>query len=239
MEGDLSLLSIPDLLQMICLGRYNRDIHLYDGPILVGVIMIREGRVERCIGLGTRGDAAFYKLVGLRRGRYKVNDAQDMSASDATLTAHSWQELLMEAARRQDEAKHVAQPAAAAAANGRVIAFPSPDCHELSFEALSGVTPVTLPRLASVPPAAPAEYVHAEHSGILSMMVDGRSNSTSPAGPAGMTSEITNLLEEATTCYLRRDLARAETLLQQCLALHPDHKQALQNLERIRRKKSP
>lgn len=240
MEGDLSLLSIPDLLQMICLGGYNRDIHLFDGPTQVGVIAIRNGRIDRCFGFGMWGEAAFFKVVQLRRGRYKVNDAQDMSASDATLTAHSWQELLMEAARRQDEAKHVAQPAAAvAAANGRVITFPSPDCHELSFEGLSGVTPATLPRLASVPPAAPAEYVHAENSGILSMMVDSRSNSTSAASPAGMTSEITNLLEEATTCYLRRDLARAETLLQQCLALHPDHKQALQNLERIRRKKSP
>src|ERR1041384_2830091 len=100
MEGDLSLLSIPDLLQMICLGRYNRDIHLYDGPILVGVIAIRQGRVERCIGLGARRAAAFYKLVGLRRGRYKVHEATDPSGpSDATLTSHSWQELLMEAAR--------------------------------------------------------------------------------------------------------------------------------------------
>ena len=143
----------------------------------------------------------------------------------------------MEAARRQDEAMHIAQPAAAAG-NGRVIAFPSPDCHEYSFEALSDVTPATAPRLASVPPAAAAEYVHAEGSGILSM-VDNRSNSASAASPASATCEITNLLEEATTCYLRRDLARAETLLQQCLALRPDHKQALQNLERIRRKKSP
>jgi len=109
MEGDLSLLSIPDLLQMICLGRYNRDIHLYDGPILVGVIMIRQGRVERCIGLGTRGDAAFYKLVGLRRGRYKVHEGKDTGSSDATLSGHSWQELLLEAARRADEAKHYAR----------------------------------------------------------------------------------------------------------------------------------
>ena len=109
MEGDLSLLSIPDLLQMICLGRYNRDIHLYDGPILVGVIMIRQGRVERCIGLGTRGDAAFYKLVGLRRGRYKVHEGKDAGASDATLSGHSWQELLLEAARRADEARHYAR----------------------------------------------------------------------------------------------------------------------------------
>lgn len=111
MEGDLSLLSIPDLLQMICLGRFNRDIHLYDGPILVGVIAIRQGRVERCIGLGTRGDVAFYKLVGLRRGRYKVHEAKDAATSDATLTGHSWQELLLEAARRADEARRHARMA--------------------------------------------------------------------------------------------------------------------------------
>src|SRR5512143_1749192 len=163
MEGDLSLLSIPDLLQMICLGGYNRDIHLFDGATQVGVIAIRNGHIDRCFGFGTWGEAAFFKLVQLRRGRYKVNDAQDMSASDATLTAYSWQELLMEAARRQDEAQHVAQ-LAAAAANGRVIAFPSPHCHELSYESPSGVTPspTTEPRLASAPSAA--EYVHAEGS---------------------------------------------------------------------------
>ena len=38
MEGDLSLVSVPDLLQMICLGGYNRDIHLFDGPTQLGVI---------------------------------------------------------------------------------------------------------------------------------------------------------------------------------------------------------
>ena len=109
MEGDLSLLSIPDLLQMICLGRYNRDIHLYDGPILVGVIAIRQGRVERCIGLGSRGDVAFYKLIGLRRGRYKVHEATELATSDASLSGHCWQELLLEAARRADEAEHYAR----------------------------------------------------------------------------------------------------------------------------------
>jgi len=236
MEGDLTLLSIPDLLQMICLGGYNRDIHLFDGSTQVGVIAIRNGRVDRCFGFGAWGEAAFFKLVQMRRGRYKVNDAQDMSASDATLTAYSWQELLMEAARRQDEAQHVAQPAAAAG-NGRVIAFPSPDSYEFSFESLSSPTPVTAPRLASVPPAA--DYVHAKGSGMLPTQVDSRSTCAGAATAADMTPEITNLLEEATTCYLRRDLARAEALLQQCLALRPDHKQALQNLERIRRKKSP
>jgi hypothetical protein len=108
-EGDLSLLSIPDLLQMICLGRYSRDLHLYDGPILVGVISIREGRIERCVGLGSRGDAAFFKVVGLRRGRYKIHEARDQGTSDAMLTGRCWQELLLEAARRTDEAERFAR----------------------------------------------------------------------------------------------------------------------------------
>jgi hypothetical protein len=109
MEGDLSLLSIPDLLQMICLGRFNRNIHLFDGPILVGMIAIRGGRVTRCIGLGSRGEAAFYKLAGLRRGRYKVREATDLATPDAELSASSWQLLLLEAARRHDEGQHDAR----------------------------------------------------------------------------------------------------------------------------------
>ena len=109
MEGDLSLLSIPDLLQMICLGRFNRNIHLFDGPILIGLIVIRDGRIEQCIGLGSRGETAFYKLVNLRRGRYKVHEATGLTKSDTELSASSWQMLLMEAARRHDEAQHPAR----------------------------------------------------------------------------------------------------------------------------------
>lgn len=115
MEGDLSLLSIPDLLQMICRGRFNRNIHLFDGPIVIGLIAIRSGRILRCVGLGTRGEAAFYKLAGLRRGRYKVCEATDLASSDAELSASSWQMLLMEAARRHDEAQHHARSGPAVA----------------------------------------------------------------------------------------------------------------------------
>jgi hypothetical protein len=115
MEGDLSLLSIPDLLQMICLGRFNRNIHLFDGPILIGVLAIREGRITGCLGLGSRGEAAFYKLVGLRRGRYKVCEATDLTTRDAELNASSWQLLLLEAARRYDERQHEARSGPAVA----------------------------------------------------------------------------------------------------------------------------
>ncbi len=132
MEGDLSLLSIPDLLQMICLGRFNRNIHLFDGPILIGVIAVRGGRIDRCIGLGSRGEAAFYKLVGLRRGRYKIHEATDLATSDAELSASSWQMLLLEAARRHDEAQHHARSGPAVA-----MTFDAPEPADLGTSDLT------------------------------------------------------------------------------------------------------
>ena len=259
MEGDLSLLSIPDLLQMICLGGYSRDIHLFDGPVQLGVIAIRQGRVERCFGFGAWGEIAFYKLVNLRRGRYKVNEAQDLGGADATLTAHAWQELLMEAARLQDEAEHVA---ATATPTGRVIAFPTPASHAAAFDlpasppavtayATPAVAPIALPH---IPPAVPAPIASTAPASIaavapppLAPAVTATPRRVSQTmelpGIAGdgpsPTPEFTRLLDEATASYLRRDLARTEQLLDQCLALRPGDKRVLQNLERVRRKKSP
>ena len=288
MEGDLSLLSIPDLLQMICLGGYSRDIHLFDGPTQLGVIAIRNGQVDRCFGFGGWGEAAFFKLVNLRRGRYKVNEAQDMSASDATLTAYSWQELLMEAARQQDEAARAVQSAAASA--GRVIPFPTPTHagasggaaggaggatmlrdggSELDFSAIEGPSvapmgfapstpsrrssdtgrhvPVAVAATSSpsspiltpvpAPPPEVPEVLEAQRAPAAEPEV--MKDADSAGGDGAGHDDVTNLLQEATACYLRRDLARAEALLQKCLELRPGDKRALQNLERIRRKKSP
>lgn len=265
MEGDLSLVSVPDLLQMICLGGYSRDIHLFDGPTQVGVIAIRHGRVDRCFGYGAWGEQAFYKLVNLRRGRYKVNEAQDMTASDASLTAYSWQELLMEAARQQDEAVHAAQTAT----TGRVIAFPSPPApagprerptpfpffDTIPSPAPAAPAPATTPstRPPTIPPPnasgpipvrnAPSPtgpHYAADASGSFSTgVVMGDADERASGALSAPHPDIAALLAEATTYYLRRDLARAEEILQQCLALRPGDKRVLQNLERIRRKKSP
>ena len=252
MEGDLSLVSVPDLLQMICLGGYSRDIHLFDGPTQLGVIAIRNGHVDRCFGFGTWGEAAFYKLVNVRRGRYKVNEAQDTSASDATLTAHSWQELLMEAARQEDEAERMTQ-ASTQASGGRVIAFPSPpalaaqavalELPSISFTEPTRETwvPTAVPQMPSGPISVPATAPPRERArtttanGIVTDSIDDRAS----AGMSAPHPDIADKLAEATAHYLRRDLARAEEILQECLALRPDDKRVLQNLERIRRKKSP
>jgi hypothetical protein len=297
MEGDLSLLSIPDLLQMICLGGYSRDIHLFEGQTQLGVIAIRNGRVDRCFGYGTWGEAAFFKLVNLRRGRYKVNDAQDMSASDATLTAYSWQELLMEAARQQDEAARALQMAEAT--SGRVIPFPTPHSggssgsgsssdssgaggasmfgsSELNFDfspmfdvapsavtpsvssssvspvSSSSVSPVSsVPAISSAPPPRAKSDTGRQAPITLSPVASApppvasapppapsaASSAPPPASTDSTADDVMNLLQEATACYLRRDLARAEALLQKCLELRPGDKRALQNLDRIRRKK--
>lgn len=299
MEGDLSLLSIPDLLQMICLGGYSRDIHLFDGQTQVGVIAIRNGRVDRCFGYGIWGEAAFFRLVNMKRGRYKVNEAQDMSASDATLTAYSWQELLMEAARQQDEAARAAQ--LAEASSGRVIPFPGAHVTTgtMSFDATGALGAAMLRETSPANPIADFDFSPILDSGLQSIpggmsvapppasspsssapaSAPARSRSdtgkqapqparahsdtgkqtpitaappapapasapasTSPpdasSGAADSTADdVMHLLQEATACYLRRDLARAEALLQKCLELRPGDKRALQNLDRIRRKK--
>jgi hypothetical protein len=256
---------------MICLGGYSRATHPFDGPVQLGAIAIRQGRVERCFGFGAWGETAFYKLVNLRRGRYKVNEAQDVGGADATLTAHSWQELLMEAARLQDEAEHVAQ---SAMATGRVIAFPTPASHAAAFDlpapppavmayAAPAVAPIALPH---IPPPAPASFApalaatprrvsqtmelpgideprDATRGGVNRPALPGERGRESPLSMDGdgpsPTPDFTRLMEEATASYLRRDLARTEELLQQCLALRPGDKRVLQNLERVRRKKLP
>jgi uncharacterized protein DUF4388 len=208
MEGDLSLLSIPDLLQMICLGGYSRDIHLFDGAVQLGVIAVRHGRIAHCFGSGASGEAAFYQLVNLRRGRYRVNEARDVGAADQALIAQSWQQLLMEAARLQDEAERVAH---AAVANGRVIAFPTP-ARDAALVTSTRPTrrlsrTIELPGIADGDPRPAPDFAR--------------------------------LMDEATASYLRRDLARTEELLRQCLALRPGDRRVLHNLERVRRKKSP
>jgi hypothetical protein len=237
MEGDLSLLSIPDLLQMICLGGYSRDIHLFDGPVQLGVIAVRQGRVERCFGFGTWGEAAFYRLVNLRRGRYKVNEAQDIGGADATLTAHAWQELLIEAAHMQDEAERVAR---SAAATGRVIAFPTPAAHAAALELPASPPVETAPAaaFASVPgsPAGAPSGATAAPTRRVSQTMELTGVDDGSPGPAP---DFTCLMEQATASYLRRDLARTEELLRQCLALRPGDRRVLHNLERVRRKKSP
>jgi len=156
-------------------------------------------------------------------------------------TSSSWQELLMEAARRYDEAQHAVQ---SAAITGRVIAFPTPPAHAASFEAAAAPPPATVARAISwtwdldAEPAVPAdEPTAATPSGPIPTTGGPVAVTDSPATTSSP--DLSVLLEEATTCYLRRDLARAEAILQQCLAACPGDKRVLQNLERIRRKKSP
>jgi hypothetical protein len=92
--------------------------------------------------------------------------------------------------------------------------------------------PASGPRsVSSGVPVTESPY-RASSGAVVAMVVDDH------VSAGNKQSDISSLLEEATACYLRRDLVRAEALLQQCLVLDPGDKRALQNLERIRRKKT-
>jgi hypothetical protein len=149
LEGDLSLFSLTELIQMICMGGQSSDIEVIEAERIVGAIAIRRGRVERCFAFGAWGAQAVFRLLALRVGRYRARmlSGEDEARSNS-LEQYTWQELLMESARRQDEARREAnvQTSAQAVGAGRVIPFPQPqpqaqprpsgDWEELAFSML-------------------------------------------------------------------------------------------------------
>jgi hypothetical protein len=219
MEGDLSLISIPELIQIVCLGGHSRDIQIFDGSALVGVIGVRQGRIDRCFAFGIWGEQAFFRLMQIQAGRYRVSAAADLTVSDSSLTRYSWQELLMEAARLQDEAQQLER---VAVGSGTVIPFPSPTHAPAPHPSPEHHAAPAAP----TPPAPPAQPA---------------TNAAAPANerPKAKPTQSEELFSQATQHYLLRDLDRAEELFEEYLRLNPGDKRALHNLERIRRRKSP
>ncbi|MFO0559355.1 MAG: hypothetical protein U0269_15170 [Polyangiales bacterium] len=153
----------------------------------------------------------------IQAGRYRVSAAADLTVSDSSLTRYSWQELLMESARLQDEAQQLER---VAVGSGTVIPFPSPH-----------------PPAPALPAAAPPPPETIAHP-------PAQSTAKAAAAPAEESAKAKppqsdDLFSQATQHYLLRDLDRAEELFVEYLRLHPGDKRALHNLERIRRKKSP
>lgn len=248
MEGDLSLLSIPELVQTVCLGGHSRDIQIFEGATLIGVIGVRKGQIDRCFAFGAWGEQAFYRLAQVKVGRYRVSVAEDVTTSDSSLTRYAWQELLMEAARLQDEAQYQAQQAVGSA---QVIPFPTP-VPQAPSEIEAPSAKATNVRLADAPlpviepapmrAAAPAAIATASSSPSLASTAAPKAAAVAPPAqmePVLARSESEELFRRATQQYLLRNLDAAEELFAAYLKLQPDDKRAQHNLERIRRKKSP
>ena len=115
-EGELSFFSLPELIQLVCSSGQDAEIAITgrverrdDEPEQRGRVIVRGGRVFRCSAGATSGEAAFFELARLRHGRFSVNPLPSEGKDQASLLRYSWQELLLEAARREDEAKRDAR----------------------------------------------------------------------------------------------------------------------------------
>lgn len=98
--GTLKNIQIDDLIQMCCLSmatisiRVAKDSHQ-------GIIYIRDGEVVHAVCGATTGEEAFYRILGWASGRFEtIDDRYD--GEDTVNKSHEF--LLMEAARRSDEA---------------------------------------------------------------------------------------------------------------------------------------
>jgi two-component system chemotaxis response regulator CheB len=98
--GTLKNIQIDDLIQMCCLSmatitiRVAKDQHQ-------GTIYVRDGEVVHAVCGDTIGEEAFYRVLGWASGRFETID-DHYDGEDTVNKSHEF--LLMEAARRADEA---------------------------------------------------------------------------------------------------------------------------------------
>ena len=100
-SGTLRQVGLTDVIQIECLRRNSCILEVHNGE-KNGAIYIESGEIVHAIGAGLEGEQALYRLLSMQNGEFRL---QPFKAS-AKRTIHcSWENLLMEAARVQDEEK--------------------------------------------------------------------------------------------------------------------------------------
>lgn len=107
LHGDFSLISPPSLLQTLGQERRSARITAWRGESEARIDLL-EGMVvaARCDDL--RGEEAVYRFAAWDYGRFQVG--QLLSSPILTEMAASWEELLLEGARRRDELELMLPP---------------------------------------------------------------------------------------------------------------------------------
>lgn len=97
--GKLSELSMIDLVQMLCISRKSTALR-FSHMGHSGVVSIEEGEVVHAVWNNMVGEEAFYQMISAKAGAFHTfPPPPDMEKS----IKGSWQHLLMEGVRRQDE----------------------------------------------------------------------------------------------------------------------------------------
>ncbi len=114
-RGVLRRVGLQDVIQMECLARSSSVLEVSNGQV-DGKIFIETGQIVHAqVGI-ISGEDAFNQLLALRGGQFALKPFSEPSARSVS---GQWEFLLMEAARKSDEAReaHAAEPPVVEGAN--------------------------------------------------------------------------------------------------------------------------
>lgn len=110
-RGVLRRVGLQDVLQMECLARNSSVLEVSNGT-LAGKIFIETGQIIHAQAGEVTGEDAFNRLLALAGGRFNHHPFSEPSAR--TISGQ-WEFLIMEAARKSDEAKEARDTATSSA----------------------------------------------------------------------------------------------------------------------------
>src|SRR4051794_29915400 len=99
LSGNVETLSLADLTQVSALSRRTCRVRVADGD-LTGEIYLESGALVHARFGDLVGDHALYAMLAARRVAFHVDDGQ---RTDVRSIFTDWQQMLLEAARLQDE----------------------------------------------------------------------------------------------------------------------------------------
>lgn len=99
-SGSLAEMGLPEIVQILWHGRKTCAL-LLQGPGVTGQIFFASGQVVNALSDQLRGEEAFYRLMQLREGDFRLDTTYKPQDRAITATPEA---LLLEAMRRQDEA---------------------------------------------------------------------------------------------------------------------------------------
>jgi CheY-like chemotaxis protein len=122
-SGALRHVGLPEVIQMECLGRHSSVLEIRN-PEVRGQLYIEVGAITHAVVGTLTGEPAVYRLLSLKGGEFQVKPFQ---APPRRTIQTGWEQLLMEAARANDEETvRIARPSAPLKARAAQPALPGP-----------------------------------------------------------------------------------------------------------------
>ncbi len=102
-NGTIDSIQLPDIVQLIAMGHRTAEVELTTDQGS-GAIYFRNGEIIHASCDGLDGEEAFYKMFNWVGGQFNV---RSLTSSVEQTIEQSWQGLVLEAARRKDEAEAI------------------------------------------------------------------------------------------------------------------------------------